>query len=198
MFSPFGLPHADKLFLRFFDRWYSPADRQAKMFSATRPDMMEVPALVGRDAATASPLPADEAARELKRVEVMLEAARGDWPTYLAVAEPIDLAWVRAFDAYYDKKRVRALVDRSQPDEFDNDYLVIACEFGAVLGTILQAKVDRLQWLAGRPYWESSMFDPQTGNVIPVFHWAVKKLSGYGLNDGFADKVEACARVLRS
>ena len=196
LFSPFGLPHADKLFLRFFDRWYSPLDRQAKSFPATRPDMMAVPALVGRDAAAASSLSADDAAREMQQVEAMLAAARADWPSYLSVSEPIDLEWVRAFDAYYDKKRVRELIDRSQPDQFGNDYLVIACEFGAVLGTVLLAKVERLQWLAARPYWESSLFDPQTGNVIPVFHWAVKKLSGYGLTDGFVEKIEACIRVL--
>jgi hypothetical protein len=37
------LPHCDDLFLRYFDRWYSNADRKRKRFRATRPDLFDLP-----------------------------------------------------------------------------------------------------------------------------------------------------------
>jgi len=36
--------------------------------------------------------------------------------------------------------------------------------------------------------------DPQS--LIPVFHWAVKKMSGYGWDDGFVQKIDACLKLL--
>jgi hypothetical protein len=95
------------------------------------------------------------------------------WP-HPAVREPIDIHWVEAFDAYYDKKQVKALIARSAPHDFGNDYLVTACEFDAVLGHVLKQRLDRLEWVAAHPYWECSLLDQQTGNLIPVFHWAIR------------------------
>ena len=40
------------------------------------------------------------------------------------------------------------------------------------------------------------MFDPKTGTVIAVFHWAIKKLSEYGVDDGYAAKTKACLQFL--
>ncbi len=196
MFSFFKLPDADEQFMRFFDRWYTLEDRQAKGIPATRPDMTAAPEFVGCEPMAVSRLQPEAASDALARVSAMLAAAEEDWPTYLSVAGTVDLSWVREFDEYYNKKQVRQLVARSKPDNFGNDYVVVACEFGAVLGQVLQDQCDRLQWVAGHPYWESSLFDSKTGFVIPVFHWAIKKLSGYGLNDGFAAKIQACVRVL--
>jgi hypothetical protein len=50
----------------------------------------------------------------------------------------------------------------------------------------------RLDW----PYWDSCLFDPKTGTVIAVFHWAIKKLSEYGVDDGYAAKTKACLQFL--
>lgn len=190
------LPHCDALFLRYFDRWYSPSAKECKVFPATRPDMVAFPELIGGSAADLCALPSNEAHRHMEQVGVMLDAAREDWPQYLSVQQPIDVRWVEAFDAFYNTKQVKALIKRSRPADFGNDYLIVACEFGAVLGHVLRSRLPRLEWVAGEPYWECSLFDPKSGNVIAVFHWAIKKLSGYGIDDGFVAKIRACVRVL--
>jgi hypothetical protein len=50
----------------------------------------------------------------------------------------------------------------------------------------------RLVWHLEWPYWESAVFDPKRGHVIPTFHRAIKKTSAYGVNDGFAAETKAC------
>ena len=55
----------------------------------------------------------------------------------------------------------------------------------------------RLAWIPSRPYWETSIFDAETGNIIPVFHWAIKKFSTYGIDDGFAAKLQVCVQMLQ-
>jgi hypothetical protein len=47
-----------------------------------------------------------------------LSAARTESPSYLSARETFDAMWVRAFDAFYDKKRVREFIARAQPDQF--------------------------------------------------------------------------------
>jgi hypothetical protein len=190
------LPDADAMFLQFFDRWYSPSARKGRIYSGTRPDMEAFPELIGRSAIDICTLATEPAQIEQAQVDRMVDAASGDWPKFLKVVKPIDIGWVLAFDAYFDEKRVEELIDSALPEQFGNNYLVFACEFGAVLGYLLKQSLPRLEWVAADPYWESALFDPQTGNLIPVFHWAIKKLSSYGIDDGFAAKLHACLKVL--
>lgn len=126
----------------------------------------------------------------------MVEACRGDWPQYLRVFGDLDEHWIDAFDDYYDRKRISDVISRSEPSDFSNDYLILICEFGAALGYVLRAKQPHLDWLYDWPYWESSLVDTRTGSVIPPFHWAVKKFSEYGVDDGFVTKIEMCLHVL--
>jgi hypothetical protein len=51
-------------------------------------------------------------------------------------------------------------------------------------------------WYLEWPYWDSAPYDPVSGFLIPVFHWAIKKMSDYGVDDGFRTKVKACLQVL--
>jgi hypothetical protein len=101
------------------------------------------------------------------------------------------------FDRYYDLEHVENVVRLSDPDDFSNDYLVLICEFGAVLGHVMMELLPGLDWMPSWPYWESAVFDSQTGTLVPVFHWAIKKFSIYGIDDGFAEKVRACVQILR-
>lgn len=191
------LRDADQMFEWFFDRWYDEESRKAKEFKATRPDMLEVEEFVGRSAAEICGLTDEARSIVLEQVETMRKAADADWRKYLEVVEPMDLSWIEAFDTHYDLKRIEELLGRSDPADFSNDYLVTVCEFGAVLGTVMKGLLPRLEWMAAWPYWESSIFDSVTGNVIPVFHWGIKKFSTYGIDDGFSGKVEACLGMLR-
>jgi hypothetical protein len=189
------LPHCDDLFLRYFDRWYDDDDRRRKGFRATRPDMLQTASLIGLSQ-TDSPLEAEWQQEVLHRIERMLEAARRDWPTYLQVSGDVDLRWIDAFDSYYDTDRIQKVIERSAPADFSNDYVVICCEFGAALGHVMRSLRPRLVWRLNWPYWESALLDVQTGNLMPVFHWAIKKMSAHGWDDGFAEKAQMCLQIL--
>ena len=190
------LEDCDDLFLRYFDRWYSDDDRQRRGFEATKPDMFTAESLVGLDGPHVSPL-TDEARDEvIKCIAAMVDAARGDWPEYLGVSGDMDLDWVQAFDEYYGRERVAEVVARSDPEDFGCDYVVLCCQFGAVLGHVMRAMQPRLVWYLDWPYWESMLLDPKTGTVIPVFHWAIKKMSDYGVDDGFVSKIRRCLEIL--
>ena len=190
------LPHCDDLFLRFFDRWYDDDDRARKAFEATRPDMLQTDSLIGLSQDQASTLLETGQEEVLNRIGRMLDAAQADWPNYLQVSGIPGLSWIDAFDSHYDADRIQEIIERSDPSDFSNDYLVTCCEFGAVLAHVMCCLQPRLVWRLDWPYWESALLDPQTGNLIPVFHWAIKKMSGYGWDDEFAEKIGACIQML--
>ena len=193
----FGLPDCDKVFMTYFDKWYTPADRERKGFPATRPDVLSSDDLKGLSSRDASPLTDDGQFEIMKMVEGMIDAARGDWPTFLKVSEPVNIDWIDEFDKFHDKRCIKALMKSSKSDDFSNDFVVRCCEFGAVLGHVLMSFQPNLHWVYDYPYWESSVFDPETGNIIPVFHWAIKKFSSYGIDDGFKAKVLACSQMIQ-
>lgn len=191
------LGDADEMFRLYFERWYDAGGQSLKWSEATRPDMIQIPEFVGRPPTEVGPLDEATATKVAQQIDAMVEAAKEDWPTYLKVQAPLSVSWVESFDAHYDINRVEELARRCDPTNFSNDYLVIVCEFGAVLGTVMKDLLPRLTWLPWWPYWESAIFDPQTGIVIPVFHWSIKKFSTYGVDDGFAAKLLQCVQMLK-
>ena len=188
---------ADQMFRRFFNGWYDDDARKLKGFEAARPDIMQVPEYVGRPVSEVCLLTKAAASEATDRIQIMRKAAEGDWPTFLNVRQPMDLGWVESFDKHYDLTRVTELLSRSDPADFSNDYLVTVCEFGSVLGSVMKGLLPRLVWLPSWPYWESSIFDAETGHVVPVFHWAIKKFSTYGIDDGIAAKLQVCVQMLQ-
>ncbi len=190
------LPNCDKLFLRFLDPWYDEDDRRYRGTSATRPDITHAKNLVGNTPDSFGRLNEEGRRNVRARIDGMLEAVRGDWPNELKVDGDIDLKWIGAFDAHYDRRRIQEVIDASDPTVYSNEYLVLVCEFGASLGYVLRKALPRLTWWYEWPYWESSLFDTETGSVIPVFHWAVKKMSEYGVDDGYVAKVRACTEFV--
>ena len=191
-----SLPHCDPLFTKFLAPWYSSGEKNRKQFDATRPDILTIKECIGVPVSELGILSSEGESEVKSRIEIMLNASRGDWPKFLKVSGEIDEIWVAKFDRYYNRKRVAELIARSDPTDFSNDYLVSVCEFGAVLGHVLISKQPRLVWLYDSPYWESSLLDTHTGSIIPPFHWAIKKLSGYGVDDGFTEKIEMCLQML--
>ncbi len=190
------LPHCDELFLKFFDPWYDDDDRARRGFPATRPDMLSYEGLKGRTVFEMRRLN-EEGLRDVSdRINRMFAAARNDWSFLLPDKEETLIGWLAAIDADYDRERIRKTIDHSNPNEYANDYVVTCCELGTVIGRLLEQTLPRLEWHFGWPYWESALFDSETGTVVPVFHWAVKKMSEYGVDDGLVDKVEACAGIL--
>lgn len=201
MFSKFfskskSLPDCDELFLKYFDPWYDNDSRARRGFEATRPDMMQVPQLIGLTSEQAGPLLDESRLDAARQIDAMLESARGDFSTFLAVSGDPSLSWVDAYDRHFDRKKIRELLDASDPADFSNDYLVTCCEFGALLGHVLNEFTPRLEWYYEYPYWESSLFDPESGMLVPPFHFAVKKMSEYGVDDGLVAKINHFTAVL--
>jgi hypothetical protein len=93
---------------------------------------------------------------------------------------------------------VAEVLEAADPEDFSNDLLVLCCEFGAVLGAALRQDAPQLEWVYDWPYWESGLLDPAHGYRINVFHWAIKKFSDYGVDDGFAAKVEMCVKLMKT
>jgi hypothetical protein len=190
------LPLNHTLFVKFFAPWYDEDDRKRHCTETTRGDMIQCDDYRGLKESEACGLTKKCAAQVRRQIKVMVRAARSDWPRYLDVSGKIDLDWIRAFDAHYRPKQIREVIRGSDPKDFSNDYVVLCCEFGAVLGHVMLKMQPRLFWVPDWPYWESVLLDPESGNLVPVFHWAIKKMSGYGWDDGFAEKVDACLAML--
>lgn len=81
--------------------------------------------------------------------------------------------------------QVSSVIVNSDATDFSNEFIVLCCEFGAVIGYAMQALAPQLEWLCDWPYWESGLLDTESGYRINVFHWAIKKSSSYGIDDGY-------------
>jgi len=190
------LPHCDELFSKFFLPWYGDMDLTRRWFAATYPDTLRHKQFLGPTQSKASPLTKEGQEDALERIVIITDSAKGDWPSYLPVSGEMDLNWIDAFDRYYDRNQIQKVIDSSDPKDFNNGYLVTCCEFGAVLGYVLCKSMSRLFWRFDWPFCDSCLIDPKSGTALPVFHWAVKKMSEYGVDDGFAAKVKACLQLL--
>lgn len=184
------IPHCDELFLRYLDPWYDDSDRARRGFAATRPDMLTL------DTISESPLNQETQEEVAHRIQTMFNAAQSDWSSQFSLTGDPDLHWIETIEKHYDRAQIKDLIGRSDPEDFSNDYLIVCCEFGALLGHVLKKLKPRLQWHYEWPYWESDLRDPKTNNIIPPFHWAVKKMSEYGVDDLFWEKVPACVSML--
>ncbi len=189
------LPSCDPLFMKFFDHWYKEPDRQRKVFKGTRPDAQAFtnPGIHAQDA---SPLRAEGQQAANKQIATMIDAVKADFPTYLEVTGDPSIDWIHAFDSYYNEKRIKALIKESDPKDFSNLYFVSCCEFGALIGHVFTQYRDGLEWLPDWPYWESGILDTNAGVRIHVFHWAIKKLSSYGVDDGYRAKFLATINLI--
>jgi len=191
------LPWCDDLFLQFCAPHYRLEDLERRGLSATRPDMESECWPAGTLLPDLQPWNSEWEGSVRAQLQRMLDSVRQDWPTYLPVDGEPDLDWVQAFDKHYTRERIDELLQRADPELDDNDYLVLCVQFGLVLGEALREALPRLEWLCDEPYWESAIVDLQTRSRVNVFHWAVKKLSEYGVDDGFRAKVLACANILQ-
>jgi hypothetical protein len=190
------LPHCDELFLKFIAPRYSDQDRKRRACKSTRGDMEQIlkPNLT---AEMASPLYPEVQKEVMEQIRTMIEAACEDWSRLLGRKITPTIEAIEMIDEYYDREKIHALIDATDPDESSNDYLVSCIEFGVMVGEVLRSRSGDLVWAADWPYWESFVYDPKTGYRINVFHWAVKKFSEYGWDDGFAEKIDVCIEMLK-
>jgi hypothetical protein len=190
------LPDCDDLWSSYFGPWYSPADLKLRAYSATKPDA-ESAFRPKTSAAKASVLTQSGCKRIADQLETMRRAVQNDWPSYLQVQLPIDLRWIDAFDTYWTRARVHDVLERSDPKDFSNELLVLACELGVALAEVMRCSTPQLQWLYSAPYWESSLLDVPSGYAVNVFDWGLKRFSEDGVEDGYAAKTEMLLELVR-
>ena len=186
------LPDRDQLFEEYFAPWYSSLDRARRGHGGVREDIEELGLEV-----PPSPLTEKMRADAAQRIALMADAAGQDWKKLLKISGEPSMAWVTSFDAYFGSKEILDVVMNSSTEAFNNDYLVLCCELGSVIGTVMQGLEPRLTWLYDSPYWESALYDPQTGSRLNVFFWAVKRMSAHGPDDSIADKIRRSLELLR-
>ena len=179
------LPDRDQLFEEYFAPWYSSLDRARRMHGAVREDVESLGVGAPPESALTEKMRADAA----QRISLMVDAAGQDWKKLLKISGEPSMAWLTSFDAYFGSKEILDVVMNSSTEAFNNDYLVLCCELGSVIGTVMQGLEPRLTWIYDSPYWESALYDAQTGLRLNVFFWAIKRMSAHGPDDGVADKV---------
>lgn len=108
---------------------------------------------------------------------------------YIFQSDKLTLDVLNAVDKYFDRKKIAEIIDNSDPKDFSNDYVIEVCEFGAMLGYLFE-QIDGYGWLYSNPYFDSIIVHQVSGYGIPVFDWAVKKFSEYGVDDGFVAKFQ--------
>jgi hypothetical protein len=181
------LPHCDKLFARYLAPWYP--DEYAR--NTTRPDMYVISGYKGRplDPKSMQYLPDDRLKIEKDQIGRMGVAALEDYQSILpSTSFTVDL--LDAVDRFHNRERIAELIQRSDPKDFSNDYLVSVGQFGVLLGQLFE-EMDGFEWLYSQPYFNSIIVHTPTGFGITVFDWAVKKFSEYGVDDEFVAKLQA-------
>lgn len=182
------LPHCDTLFEKFLSPWYPEEDRPIM----PRPDMYQIDDYEGERLNLDEMQYLDDEYLEYQRKhlnETMLQAALEDFQ-YIIKSDKLDLNALDAVDKYYDRAKIAELIKESDPSDFSNPYFVTVCEFGVLLGQLFK-QIDGFDWLYSHPYFSSIIVHKDTGFVITVFDWAVKKFSEYGVDDGYVEKFKA-------
>ncbi len=188
------LPHCDTLFEKFFGPWYDEEDKR----KTTRPDMFRLAAYIGEPLELAEmQYLADDYIIELtEHINVtMVDASIEDFQRIMGF-DKFALAVLDAVDKYYDRSKIQELIAESDPTDFSNPYMVTVCEFGVMLGHLFKQR-DGFDWLYSHPYFNSIIVHKESGLAIPVFDWAIKKFSEYGVDDGFVGKFHAALAGVR-
>lgn len=130
-----------------------------------------------------------------QQVEAMITASRQDLQD-IAKFDEYNLDTIDKLDKAIDRKYIKGIIDVSQPDDDANHYLISIIEFGCALAETMEKEIGGFVWVYDYPYWESTLVHKKTGFEIPVFHWAIKKYSDYGVDDGFKAKILALKKNL--
>jgi hypothetical protein len=181
------LPDCDELFVKYLAPWY-PEDEKPNM---TRPDMFVIAGYEGQplDMTSLQYLTEKYLEQAEQQIQTITHSALVDFQEIIK-SDKLDFAVLDAVDKFYDRQKISKIIKESDPNDFSNLYLRSVCEFGALLGHLFR-ELDGFDWLYSYPYYHSIIVHRDTGFGIPVFDWAVKKFSEYGVDDGFVAKFHA-------
>ena len=187
------LPDAETLYHHFLAGWIAPEDPRDRIL---RSDLEQIELQPGQHIRTLTPLNEEGQRLMMDQLERTRQAALAGFTTMLSVEHPPSPEWLDRLEAHVTPERLQQWLRMSNPEKPDNPWFVLCCETGAVLAELLKRGWPRLQWLADTPYFESDLFDLNAKVRIPVFHWAVRALSG-DESQPLSDKLEATLEFLR-
>jgi len=190
------LPGADALFQCFCAGWY-PDHRRHEDPPELRPDLEEIELPPGTHVSALQFLDPEGRKQTADIIQKIGRAGEADWISTLGVTPPVDEKWLTAFEKAWPADRVLDAVRSSDPSSLDNPWLVLVCETGALVGSMLRQRRPALQWLYDAPYWDSSLFDLNTLVRVPVFHWAARRFSADGCDHPLIDKIEATMEFIQ-
>lgn len=187
------LPDSETLYHHFLAGWISPEDPRDRIL---RSDLEQVVLEPGQHIRVLTPL--NEEGQKLMRnqLERSTRAALADFPAMLQVEGSPSVEWLTRLEAHVTPERLQNWLRMSDPEKPDNPWFVLCCETGTIIAEVLRQGWPRLQWLPDTPYFESDLFDLNAKVRIPVFHWAVRALSGDEVHP-LRDKIEATLTFLR-
>jgi len=111
-------------------------------------------------------------------LETLPNAAKDAYQPIISFKQ-FDESVLASVDAYYDPQMVAALIWRSDPTDFANDYLMHVSYYAAMLAALLLQQ-GGYAWLCAHPYFYSVVVHPASGTATPVFDWALIRLSADG------------------
>ena len=178
------IPHCDTLFKKFLSPLYPEKSRP----TMTRPDMYVISAFEGEtiDIDQIQYLEANLLKATKESFEIYRKAYYKDFQHYIQF-QTLNLEVIDAVDKYFGDPEVRELIKKSRPTDPNNHYVAHVMEFGLALGDLF-VETGKFKWLYSNPEFHSIVVNPDTGNAITIFDWAVKKFSSYGIDDGFKNK----------
>jgi hypothetical protein len=178
------IPHCDTLFKKFLSPSYPEKSRP----TMTRPDMYVISAFEGKsiNIDQIQYLEPDILKATKEAFDIYRKAYYTDFQHYVQF-QTLNLDVIDAIDKYFEEPEVRELIKRSKPTDPNNLYVAHVIEFGLALGDLF-VETGKFKWLYSNPEFHSIVVNPDTGNAITVFDWAVKKFSSYGIDDGFKKK----------
>lgn len=190
---PPELPSSETLYAVFFAPWFDPTDPRLPRL---RSDLEEIELPPGVHPRTLCELVPEERRQVETHLANITRAALSDLPALLGTGPEPDTDWLDALHRKASPAQLQAWLQSSRPDNPQNNYLLLTCELGALLAVLLQRRHSGLRWIEDLPYFESCLFDLNRRVRIPVFHWAVKALSG-DEQPPLTEKLQAALTYLR-
>lgn len=187
------LPSSQILYSVYFAPWFPPEDPRAPQL---RDDAEQIELPPGGHIRSLCPLTDEGRARVDAQLDRITQAAHADLGALLECAGEPGFQWLDRLEAVATPEKLQTWMRGSDPAKADNTYFLVACETGALIASVLRREYPALRWLPDFPYFESTLFDLNTLTLLPVFHWAVKTLSGDERHP-LRDKIKAVGELFR-
>jgi hypothetical protein len=183
------LPAARQLFDRYFLTEYGPRDKARLPVNYPRQEIVGSEDFLGKTGSDVSQITTESQQDVAEIIQTLLDHAELTWGQAYAEPDVFTLKGLAAFDRGTPADSLAALIKNSDPLNPNNDYLIRCSLLGAVIGETIRQLVPNGQWVYDHPIWESGILAPDAGAVVPVFHWAVHRLSADGAHEETAAKV---------